>query len=54
MVILLISDYGIARIPEVPIVGRFKLSQIANMDQTPIVFEFLSGRTYDFKGASTI
>jgi hypothetical protein len=54
MVILPTSDCGIARIPEVPTVGRFKLSQIANMDQTPIAFEFLSGRIYDFKGASTI
>jgi DDE superfamily endonuclease len=54
MVILPTSDCGIARIPEVPTVGRFKLSQIANMDQTPIAFEFLSGRTYDFKGASTV
>jgi hypothetical protein len=34
-----------------PMVGRFKLSEIANIDQTPIAFEFLSGRTYDFKGA---
>ena len=24
------------------------------MDQTPIGFEFLSGRTYDFKGAKTV
>ena len=24
------------------------------MDQTPIAFEFLSGRTYDFKGAKTV
>jgi hypothetical protein len=24
------------------------------MDQTPIAYEFLSGRTYDFKGAKTI
>jgi hypothetical protein len=48
------SDYGIDRGPNVPTVGRFKLSEIANMDQTPIAFDFLSGRTYDFKGSKTI
>ena len=36
------------------LVGRFKLSEIANIDQTPIAFEFLSGWTYNFKGAKTI
>jgi hypothetical protein len=40
--------------PKVPLVGRIKLSQIVNIDQTPIAFEFFSGRTYDFKGALTI
>ena len=54
MVILPTSDCGTACGPDIPTVGRMKLSQIANMDQTPIVFEFLSGRTYDFKGAPTI
>ena len=39
---------------QVPYVGRFKLSEIANMDQTPIAFEFLSGKTYDFKGLKTV
>jgi hypothetical protein len=48
------SDCGIVRQPPVPVVGRFKLSEIANMDQTPIAFEFLSGRTYDYKGAKTV
>jgi hypothetical protein len=48
------SDCGKPRSIEVPLVGRFKLSEIANMDQTPIAFGFLSGRTYDFKGAKTI
>lgn len=47
------SVVGKGRIPG-PTVGRFKLSEIANMDQTPIAFEFLSGRTYDQKGAKTI
>ena len=38
----------------VPLVGWFKLSEIANIDQTPIAFDFLSGRTYNPKGAGTI
>jgi hypothetical protein len=37
-----------------PIVGRFKLSKIANIDQTPLPFDFLSSRTYDLKGLKTI
>jgi hypothetical protein len=37
-----------------PLVGRFKLSEIANMDQTPITFEFLSGSTYAGKGEKII
>lgn len=35
-------------------VGRFFLCDIYNMDQTPLPFEFLDGRTYDFKGNKTI
>jgi hypothetical protein len=54
MVVLPSSDCGIPWGLEVPLVGRIKLSEIANMDQTPIAFEFLSGRTYDFKGAKTV
>jgi len=54
MVITPLSDCGTACSPVVLTVGRFKLSQIANMDQTPVAFEFLSSRTYDFKGASTV
>jgi hypothetical protein len=49
------SDCGIDQGPNVPTtVGRFKLSKIANMDQTPIVFDFLFSRTYDFKGSKTV
>jgi hypothetical protein len=48
------SDCGILRSIDTPLVGRFKLSEIANMDQTPISFEFLSSRTYDFKGVKTV
>jgi hypothetical protein len=32
----------------------FKLSEIANMDQTPIAFEFLSKKTYHTKGEKTV
>lgn len=35
-------------------VERFKLFEIANMDQTPISFEFLDKRTYEKKGAETV
>ena len=40
------SDCGIPRGPDVKTVGRFKLSKIANMDQTPLPFEFNEGKTY--------
>ena len=33
---------------------NFELSEIANMDQTPIAFEFLDGRTYDTTGVRTV
>jgi hypothetical protein len=32
----------------------FELSEIANMDQTPISFEFLGKRTYDTTGVRTV
>ena len=35
-------------------VGRFSLSQIANMDQTPLPFCFTDGRTYTDKGDKTV
>ena len=53
-IILEDSFCGLPKGEDVPLVGRFKLSEIANMDQTPIAFEFLSGKTYDFKGAKTV
>lgn len=34
--------------------GRVTLSRIANMDQTPAPFEYLSGRTYALKGCKTV
>jgi transposase-like protein len=33
---------------------NFELSEIANMDQTPISFEFLNNRTYDTTGVRTV
>jgi hypothetical protein len=33
---------------------NFELSEIANIDQTPIAFKFLDGRTYDTIGARTV
>jgi hypothetical protein len=33
---------------------NFELSEIANMDQTPISFEFLDKRTYNTIGARTV
>ena len=33
---------------------NFELSEIADMDQTPISFEFLDNRTYDTKGVKTV
>ena len=53
-VILPDSNSGKPHGPTVPVVGRFKLSEIANMDQTPIAFEFLHGRTYNKKGAQSV
>jgi hypothetical protein len=38
----------------VPLVGWFKLSEISNIDQTPLAFDFLSSKTYNEKGALTV
>ena len=35
-------------------IGCYHLSEIANMDQTPISFEFLGCRSYDAKGARSV
>ena len=39
---------------DIPLVGHFKLLEIANIDQIPISFEFLSSYIYDFKGTKTV
>lgn len=48
------SDVSIPKDPSVQVVGRFKLSQITNMDQSPLPFEHLKGRTYEKKGNKTV
>jgi hypothetical protein len=53
-VILPSSDCGKDRGLNVKTVGRFKLSYIANIDQTPLPFENLDGRTYNKKGEKTV
>ncbi|RPB06020.1 DDE-domain-containing protein [Choiromyces venosus 120613-1] len=35
-------------------VGRFEESNICNLDETPILFEYLEGKTYDTIGQKTI
>ena len=35
-------------------VGRFKLSQVANMDQTPLLFSFCEGPIYADTGEKTV
>jgi len=40
-------------IPHVGI-GKYCLGNIANMEQTPLEFEFLTGGTYETTGASTV
>jgi len=35
-------------------VGRYSLSNICNLDETPIPFEYLEGKTYDQRGAKTV
>lgn len=54
MIIKDFFDVGLPRGEDVPVVGRFKLLEIGNMDQTPLPFDFLSGKTYNEKGAKTV
>lgn len=35
-------------------IGRYMLKNICNLDETPICFEYLTGRTYSLKGLKTI
>jgi hypothetical protein len=54
MVIRVNSICGIPRGLEVLVVGRFKLSEIGNMDQSPLAFEFLKGQTYAHRGEKIV
>jgi len=49
-----ISIVGIPRGLNVPVIGRIKLFEICNMDQSPMPFEYLKGRTYTKKGSQTV
>ncbi|RPA92399.1 hypothetical protein L873DRAFT_1710114, partial [Choiromyces venosus 120613-1] len=35
-------------------IGRYQLSNICNMDEIPVPYEFIEGRTYNTKGEKTI
>jgi hypothetical protein len=48
------SIIGIPRGPDVLVVGRIKLSEIYNMDQSPLLFEYLKGHIYAKKGDRTV
>ena len=39
---------------ELLVVGRYLLSCICNMDETPLPFEFLDGQTYADQGSHTV
>jgi len=46
------NEMGLGDIPG--IVGRYRLQNICNMDQTPLPFEYLEGQTYSPIGEKTI
>jgi len=48
------NENGIPESDEEAEVGRYRLSNICNMDQTPLPFEYLSGRRYHQQGDKTI
>jgi hypothetical protein len=48
------SICGIPRGPSVIVIGRFKLLEIGNIDQLPLAFEFLKGRTLAWRGDRTV
>ena len=54
---LVVREDSVISIPRdlnIPVIGRIKLSEIANMDQLPLLFEFLKGRTYVKRGEKTV
>lgn len=46
------NEHGLGDSTE--IIGRYRLSNICNMDQTPLPFEYLDGQTYNTVGEKTI
>jgi len=38
----------------VPAVGRYRLQNICNMDQTPVPYEYLDGQTYNLVGEKSV
>ena len=48
------SIVGIPRGPNVQVIGRIKLSEICNIDQSPLLFKYLKGRTYTKRGDRTV
>jgi hypothetical protein len=48
------SDCGKLRDSSILVVGRFKLSEIANIDQTPLTWEFQKGKTYSRRSKKTV
>jgi hypothetical protein len=46
------DEKGLGDVPAV--IGRYRLQNICNMDQTPIPFEYLDGRTYNKTGERTV
>ena len=48
---------SVVRLPrglDVLVVRRFKLSEIGNIDQTLLAFDFLGSQIYNTKGAKTV
>lgn len=46
------DEFGLGDIPAA--VGRYRLQNICNMDQTPLPFEYLEGQTYNTTGEKNI
>jgi hypothetical protein len=54
---LIIREDSVVSIPRdlnVLVISRIKLSEIANIDQSPLLFEFLKGYIYAKKGEKTV
>jgi hypothetical protein len=54
MVIIKGSVSSIPRSLKVSTIGRFKLLEIENIDQSPLAFKFLKEKTYVKRGERTI